>query len=77
MNNQDDWKTGVCVKYIGCCMSDSLEKIAWAVVNRYGELYPDYEVGLLSLLINDPDGRKRCIEGLMEYLEKEKMDSLG
>ena len=55
---------------------EELELYAWAVVNRYEELYPDHEVGLLSLPINDPNGRKRCIEGLFEYPEKQKLDSL-
>ena len=54
---------------------DALEAIAWAVVNRYAQLYPDYEVALVSLPIGDASERARSIENLLEYVKK--TDSLG
>lgn len=66
-----------CMTYIHSCMHESLESIAWAVIRRYEELYPDHEVGLMSLPKNDTEGRRRSIDGVIEYLQKEKLDSLG
>ena len=59
-----------CIEYISRCENDSLEAIAWAVVNRYAQLYPDYEVALVSLPIGDASERARSIENLLEYVEK-------
>lgn len=77
MDRTPDTKAAIALHYIGQASGEDLEAAAYALVCRYAELYPDYEVGLLSLPKNDPEGQKRCIEGLLEFLQKAKTDSLG
>ena len=56
------------LEFIRQADDSQISTIIQALVSRYGEVYPDWDVTFLSLPKNDPEERKNIIDYFLKFV---------